>query len=49
MSDNPLREGQILTGSLFSEPIRLESVRAVSVYARDGQGMTKTRIRLRRY
>ena len=26
--NEPLREGQILTGSLFSEPMRVETVRA---------------------
>ena len=29
MSDNlPIREGQILTGSLFNEPMRVETIRA---------------------
>ena len=28
IGDAPLNEGQILTGSLFSEPMRVETVRA---------------------
>lgn len=34
LSDNfPIREGQILTGSLFNEPMRVETVRAEGVQA----------------
>ena len=25
--ENPIREGQVVTGSLFSEPMRVETVR----------------------
>ncbi len=32
-SDAPIREGQILTGPLFSEPMRVETVRADGPYA----------------